>query len=84
MIGAPASRQRHGKPPADKEIRPPSLRTPEREVLALITLTKRTVAPDTAYRTLLGHTTTCVACRAGVSCSTAGRLGRAWREARRG
>lgn len=84
MIGAPASQQRHGKPPADEEVRPPSPRTPERKVLALITLSKRAAAPDTAYRTLLGHTTTCSACRAGVSCPTAVRLGRAWRKARRG
>lgn len=84
MIGAPASQQRPGKPPADEEVRPPSPRTPERKALALINLSKRTVAPDTAYRALLGHTTTCAACRAGASCPTAVRLGRAWREARRG
>lgn len=39
---------------------------------------------EAAYRILLGHTTTCAACRAGVSCPAAARLGRAWREARRG
>lgn len=40
--------------------------------------------PDSAYRTLLGHTTVCSACRAvGGLCPTAARLGRAWREARR-
>ncbi len=38
---------------------------------------------DTAYRTLLGHSTACPTCRAGVSCLTAAKLGRAWREARR-
>lgn len=39
---------------------------------------------DTAYRIWLGHTHCCTACRVGVSCPTAVRLGRAWREARRG
>lgn len=37
---------------------------------------------DTSYRTWLGHTQHCPACRAGVSCPTAVHLGRAWREAR--
>jgi hypothetical protein len=40
--------------------------------------------PEAAYRMLLGHTTTCTACRAGVFCPAAVSLGRAWREARRG
>lgn len=40
-------------------------------------------AGDAAYRTLLGHTTSCATCRAGVSCPTRARLGRAWRETRR-
>jgi hypothetical protein len=39
---------------------------------------------ESSYRTWLGHTQRCPTCRAGASCSTAGRLGRAWREARRG
>nr|WP_232790278.1 hypothetical protein [Streptomyces sp. SolWspMP-sol2th] len=41
-----------------------------------------TDAPDTAYRDLLAHTTTCDACRAGTVCPTAARLVRAWRETR--
>lgn len=40
-------------------------------------------ASDAAYRTLLDHTLTCAACRAGASCPTMVQLGRAWREARR-
>lgn len=44
----------------------------------------RSESDDTTYRTWLGHTQRCATCRAGVSCSTAVRLGRAWREARRG
>lgn len=40
-------------------------------------------APDAAYRTLLGHTLTCAACRTGAACPTVVQLGRAWREARR-
>ncbi len=47
------------------------------------TLTMPAPGPEAAYRMLLGHTTTCAACRAGVSCPTAVRLDRAWREARR-
>ncbi len=39
---------------------------------------------DTAYRALLGHTATCAACRVGVACAVAVRLGRVWREVRRG
>lgn len=39
---------------------------------------------DATYRTWLGHTQSCATCRAGASCPTAVRLGRAWREARRG
>ncbi|WP_406739863.1 hypothetical protein [Streptomyces atratus] len=39
-------------------------------------------APDAEYRTLLGHTLNCAACRAGSACPTVVRLGRAWRETR--
>lgn len=39
---------------------------------------------DATYRAWVGHTQHCPTCRAGVSCATAVRLGRAWREARRG
>lgn len=40
--------------------------------------------PDTAYRTFLGHTTTCSACAsARRPCLTAARLSRAWRKDRR-
>lgn len=48
-------------------------------------LAKKQPAPDAdaAYRTLLGHTLTCAACRAGAACHTMVLLGRAWREARR-
>ncbi|MFJ2023364.1 hypothetical protein ACIODW_06030 [Streptomyces sp. NPDC087897] len=42
-----------------------------------------TESPDTAYRALLGHTTTCTACRTGVNCPDATRLVRAWRDTRR-
>ncbi|MFF8716144.1 hypothetical protein ACF07T_32635 [Streptomyces sp. NPDC015184] len=49
----------------------------------VITLTKPVGSPDDAYRALLGHTYSCAACRAGAHCTTAVRLGRAWREARR-
>lgn len=39
--------------------------------------------PDQAYRTLLGHTAACAACRAaGGPCPTAARLTRAWRKDR--
>lgn len=39
--------------------------------------------PDSAYRTLLGHTTACAACRAaGRPCLIAARLSRAWRKDR--
>ncbi|MER6635822.1 hypothetical protein ABT285_09695 [Streptomyces microflavus] len=38
---------------------------------------------DKAYETWIGHTTTCATCRAGAACTTAVRLGRTWREARR-
>lgn len=37
---------------------------------------------DAAYRTYLAHTHLCATCRAGVSCPTAARLGRAWRQTR--
>ncbi|WP_164356761.1 hypothetical protein [Streptomyces microflavus] len=47
-------------------------------------LTMPSARPEATYRRLLGHTTTCADCRAGVSCPMAVRLGRAWREARRG
>lgn len=43
----------------------------------------QTSVPDAEYRTLLGHTYACLACRAGVVCPTAVRLHRAWLEARR-
>lgn len=43
----------------------------------------RAARGDAAYRTWLGHTTTCATCRAGSACPTAVRLGRAWRETRR-
>ncbi|MFJ8855082.1 hypothetical protein [Streptomyces sp. NPDC102437] len=46
-------------------------------------LAKKQPAPDAEYRTLLGHTLTCAACRAGAACTTVVQLGRAWREARR-
>ncbi|MFF9505465.1 hypothetical protein ACF1BU_18505 [Streptomyces sp. NPDC014724] len=49
----------------------------------MTTQTKPGTTPDVAYRTWLGHTTTCATCRAGASCLTAVRLGRAWRETRR-
>lgn len=50
----------------------------------MITLTKPARPHgERAYRTLLGHTLTCAACRAGSACATVVRLGRAWREARR-
>ncbi|MFD4949721.1 hypothetical protein ACFVYE_35100 [Streptomyces sp. NPDC058239] len=45
---------------------------------------EKSATADAAYRTWLGHTVTCATCRAGVSCLTSVRLGRAWRqEARR-
>ncbi|MEU5371023.1 hypothetical protein ABZ362_18945 [Streptomyces sp. NPDC005951] len=47
-------------------------------------IVKTTALGDTAYKAWLGHTQFCAACRAGVCCPTAVRLGRAWREARRG
>lgn len=37
---------------------------------------------EEAYRTLVGHTFTCVACRAGRPCVAAVRLGRAWKKTR--
>ncbi|MEV6102599.1 hypothetical protein [Nocardia sp. NPDC051981] len=50
----------------------------------MITLTKPARTPgDDEYRTFLGHTYACAACRAGAHCITAVRLGRVWREARR-
>ncbi|MEV1044428.1 hypothetical protein [Streptomyces sp. NPDC049916] len=36
-----------------------------------------------AHKAWLGHTQHCATCRTGVSCPTAAKLGRAWREARR-
>ncbi|GGS34095.1 hypothetical protein GCM10010253_04440 [Streptomyces badius] len=42
-----------------------------------------TETPDTAYRALLGHTTTCTACRTGEICPDAAKLVRVWRETRR-
>jgi hypothetical protein len=44
--------------------------------------TSQASAPDTEYRTLLGHTYGCASCRRSP-CPTAVRLTRAWREARR-
>ncbi|PCG85008.1 hypothetical protein CIB93_16700 [Streptomyces sp. WZ.A104] len=41
-----------------------------------------TDSPDAAYRALLGHTTTCDACRAGATCPDATKLVRVWRETR--
>lgn len=37
---------------------------------------------DPAYRALIGHTTQCATCRAGVPCVTAMQLGRTWRDSR--
>ncbi|MFH9610402.1 hypothetical protein [Streptomyces sp. NPDC017448] len=46
-------------------------------------MTAERTAPDHAYRTLLGHTTTCPNCRAGgAPCATATQLMRAWRRNR--
>ncbi len=84
MTRARASEQPPAKPPLDKEGQSPPPSTPERKGPALIALPKRTAGPDTAYRALLGHTTTCTTCRVGASCPMAVRLGRVWREARRG
>ncbi len=42
----------------------------------------RPAGTDAAYRTYLNHTHLCATCRAGVSCPTAARLGRAWRDTR--
>ncbi|MCW8219886.1 MULTISPECIES: hypothetical protein [Streptomyces] len=44
--------------------------------------TKTAAAAEAAYKTWLGHTYQCAACRT-APCVTAIRLGRAWREARR-
>lgn len=44
----------------------------------------RSESGDATYKIWLGHTQFCAACRAGVCCPTTVRLGRAWREARRG
>ncbi|MFB6990961.1 hypothetical protein [Streptomyces sp. NPDC056304] len=44
-------------------------------------LPKKPLGPETAYRTLIGHTYTCTACRASTACPTAVQLTRAWREA---
>lgn len=38
-------------------------------------LTMPSPSPEAAYRRLLGHTTTCAACRAVVSCPIAVSLG---------
>ncbi|MFF3359585.1 hypothetical protein ACFYWN_45095 [Streptomyces sp. NPDC002917] len=45
-------------------------------------MTTPPTAADSAYRTLIGHTYACAACRAGVACPTNVRLARAWRAAR--
>lgn len=37
---------------------------------------------EAEYRAWLGHTQHCPNCRTGVSCPTATKHGRAWREAR--
>ncbi|WP_327278477.1 hypothetical protein OG609_44820 (plasmid) [Streptomyces sp. NBC_01224] len=47
----------------------------------MITLAKNP-APAAEYRTLLGHTLACAACRAKAPCFTRARLTRAWRAAR--
>lgn len=44
---------------------------------------KLATTAETAYRTYLNHTRTCSTCRQGGPCSSAVRLGHAWREARR-
>ncbi|MCC8478899.1 hypothetical protein LMJ41_13505 [Streptomyces globisporus] len=44
----------------------------------------RSESVDATYRAWLGHTQCCATCRAGVCCPTAVRLGRIWREVRRG
>ncbi|MFB7555331.1 hypothetical protein [Streptomyces brevispora] len=48
-----------------------------------MTAQQMTASPgDAAYRTWVGHTLVCQACRAGAACLTAVRLGRAWRAVR--
>ncbi|MFE6766379.1 hypothetical protein [Streptomyces sp. NPDC057689] len=47
----------------------------------LVTSTART-RMEHEYKAWLGHTITCIACRAGAPCATATRLGRAWRQGR--
>lgn len=42
----------------------------------------KSASADEAYRSLIGHTVACAACRAGAPCVTATRLGRAWRRVR--
>ncbi|MFC9862823.1 MULTISPECIES: hypothetical protein [unclassified Streptomyces] len=39
--------------------------------------------PDRAYLAYLGHTLACDACRTGVPCANAVRLGRTWKKVRR-
>ncbi|MEV1046728.1 hypothetical protein [Streptomyces sp. NPDC049916] len=51
------------------------------EISSEVTMTT-TESPDAAYRALLGHTTTCGACRAGAICDDATKLVRAWRDTR--
>ncbi|MDX5576877.1 hypothetical protein PV779_52680 [Streptomyces sp. ID01-9D] len=48
------------------------------------TRSSRSESGDATYRMWLGHTQSCATCRAGASCPMAVRLGRVWREARRG
>lgn len=84
MTSAKSAQRGPAKPRGVEEVRLTYPHTPERKVLAPVALPQRGVTPDAAYRVLLGHTTTCAACRAGFPCSTAVGLGRAWREVRRG
>lgn len=84
MTRAWASEQRPERPLVGEEVQSHSSRDRERKGHSLITLPKGTAGPDIEYRTWLGHTQSCATCRAGASCPTAVRLGRAWREARRG
>ncbi|MEV6079402.1 hypothetical protein AB0L80_30475 [Streptomyces sp. NPDC052069] len=39
--------------------------------------------PERAYLAYLGHTLACDACRTGVPCTNAVRLGRTWKKVRR-
>ncbi|WP_327175549.1 hypothetical protein OG599_09675 [Streptomyces sp. NBC_01335] len=46
------------------------------------TTEKPLTAGDRAYRVWIIHTEQCATCRAGRACTTAVRLGRAWRAVR--